>query len=130
MAIATFDGAAIFGIGAYSRVNQNPARLQFNTYNGINGREMLALGSTGNRAEIDFLATAPDEPTLAAYELTFRNLQGNATVGIFSDTLGHSWPNAVLVEFGPTDSVDPSLAPTVDDPRWISRTYRAVFEIG
>lgn len=123
MAVPSFAGVTCFGVGYYSRAVPNPARAQWNSFNGVHGRQRLGLGSDGDSVELAFLQVAADAATLAAYEQTFCNWQKSGVAAVLVDTLGSTWPAAVLVEFEPTEEVTPLIAPAV------SRTYRARFEV-
>lgn len=120
--VPTFAGSAIFGAVYEIAVRPNPARIQWNSYNGVNGRERVHLGSEGYGAECRFLATALSEAALWAYEDTFHTLLASGFVGPLVDTMGTTWPNSFLLEFEPTEAIKPY-------GEAVSRQYRAHFEI-
>lgn len=124
MAIPFFNGVPIFGIGCYATAIPNPPRIQWNAYNGVAVREGVFLGPNGYRVEFpEFLQTAPDPPTLGAYENIFLALIYNGTSGTLTDTTARVWRNARLVEFKPTTAIEPGISGGV------ARSYRAVFEV-
>lgn len=124
MATPSFNGATIFGIGYSSRAVANPARLQWDSFNGVPGRLCVNHGSEGVRVEFHFLQTASDIDTLGAYENIFLDLVANATVGTLVDTLGRTVEDARLIAFEPLTEVEPGAFGAV------SREYRCYFECG
>ncbi|MDQ3168425.1 MAG: hypothetical protein M3P94_07230 [Chloroflexota bacterium] len=121
--MAAFNGVTCFGVGAYSRARPNPARAQWNAFNGLHGRQRLALGGNGYTVEFEFLQTASDLATLAAYEQVFCDWLRIGTTANLVDTLGSTWPGAVLVAFEPAEAI------TIESVGVVSRTYRALFEV-
>jgi hypothetical protein len=126
--LPTFDGQEIFGYWFTTlKTRPHPARIQWNSYAGVNGREALICGSDGYVTEGEFLMIAPDLPTLATQEQVWWNYLAAGVATVLFDSLGTTWINVILTEFEPLDGP----IPTWDDlaNNWgVSRRYKATFE--
>lgn len=123
MPTPSFDGVQMFGLAPAIIPRANPNDLQWNVFPGINGREMLNLGSRGGQLIAIGLLADTSLAGLITQEALWRAYQANAVVSVLVDTAGVSWTNVVLVHFTPGEEIKPGPAGYL----W-SRTYQAVFE--
>lgn len=115
----TFDGVWLGPI-CTTRTYANPVARQVNEYPGVNGLEVLNLGSRGGTTEADGLLFGTDLYDLANRFATFINYQRDGGAYVLYDSFGTAWPLVILVDFHPE-----GLA--MQAPGGVVRAYRALF---
>lgn len=121
--IPTFIGAPIFGAAPVVFAYPNAARLQIETYPGVNGLSVKNLGSSGGMAFATGVLVADTLVDLSAIKQTWINLVANAVAGPLYDTAGTTWALAICRNFRPTEEIKMAL------PGSVSQTYQAEFLI-
>lgn len=112
MASASFAGVDL-GVAVSMQSAPNPPEAQVNAYPGVNGLEVLNLGTRGGTTTLSGRAFGTTAADLATAEGLLRALV-NGQVGTLVDTLGVSWPNVRMEECKPEGRIqfDPDLGYT------------------
>jgi hypothetical protein len=103
-----------------TRTYANPVARQVNEYPGINGLEVLTMGSRGGTTEADGLLFGTSLDDLASRFCTFIDLQRDGGAYTLFDSLGTTWELVILVDFHPEGLV-------MQAPGGCVRAYRALF---
>jgi hypothetical protein len=99
----------------------NEIARQINAYPGINGLEVLTLGSRGGRMAARGLLVAPSEPARAALFQVFRNYALDGGAYVLVDPDGTVWVDVILERFKPDGETRPGPG------TYFSRPYVASF---
>lgn len=103
--MASFNGVDL-GI-CYIQTEANPSERQVNAYPGVNGLEILTMGSRGWKSHAQGTLFATSAAGLILLESAFRNLEANETVSLLVDTLGVVWANVRIDHYRPTGDAFP-----------------------
>ena len=126
--IPTFDDQQLFGVWFFQlRTRPRPARLQWNAYAGVDGREALVMGADGYTTEATFLLIAQTLPDLANLEQTWFDHAAAGTSTTLVDTMGSTWPGVILTGIEPAEPAVPAWDPVAVGYGY-SRRYVATFE--
>jgi hypothetical protein len=117
---ATFDNVSL-GPLCTTRTYGNPHARQVNEYPGVNGLEVLNLGSRGGTTEAEGLLYGDTLLDLAAAFGTFIGYVRDGGAYTLEDSFGVSWDSVILVDFRPD-----GLAKLFTDGGFC-RAYKAVF---
>lgn len=104
----SFDNVPL-GVVCSVRTWANPVARQINDYPGVNGLEVLTLGSRGGTSEADGVLLGADLADLAAQFSTFLDYQRDGGAYVLVDSKGTAWPLVILVDFRPDGPVKPAL---------------------
>lgn len=98
--MANFNG---IDLGLVEEISTAPApnERQVNTYPGVNGLEVLDLGSRGGGTSLRGSLAGVDLYDLASIQNALRDVQQASVVGSLFDDV-NSWPDVLLVQFRPT----------------------------
>src|SRR4051812_29102174 len=108
--MATFNGLDIFGVVISTVPRPNPARVQLNSFPGVDGRELLRQGSAGGRVVVVAMLVAETPADLEDLEATFIALQATATLGVLVDESGRAWEGCFLAQYEPAEEIRPAPA--------------------
>lgn len=117
----SFNAVNIFGRCVVMSTQVNPRRVQLNGFSGLNGMEMLDLGSEGKTTQVRGLLAGANTGALGTAETLFRSyLDGLAYVLV--DLYGTSHTYVTLTQFQPADLVMYSAT-----DGYYLREYQAIF---
>jgi hypothetical protein len=102
--MASFNGMNIFGLVLSMSTGDNRRDTQVNSFNGLNGLEVLDGGSRGLTTVVHGVLYGAGLSGLAAARAALRVYRdGNAYVLV--DSTGTSWPNVLLQRFTPAEAI-------------------------
>lgn len=104
----SFDGVSL-GPVCITRTYANPVARQINEYPGVNGLEVLNMGSRGGTTEAEGFLIATDLPSLGAAFATFIAYQRDGGAYTLFDSKGIEWPSVILADFRPDGMAKPAL---------------------
>jgi hypothetical protein len=104
----SFDGVPL-GVICTVRTWANPVARQVNEYPGINGLEVLTMGSRGGTSEAEGMLLAASLLDLAGQLGTFIAYQRDGGAYTLVDSKGVAWPAVILVDFRPDGAIKPAL---------------------
>ncbi len=93
--MTTLDGNNIFGVAVHVSQSPHPLALQMNEYFGLNGKQTLYGGSRGRVFHVSGVLTAPDLPTLNAFEAELLSFADGLPHTLI-DNRGRTWTNVVF----------------------------------
>jgi hypothetical protein len=103
----TFDGVPL-GYGVKMRTAARPVSRQMNAYPGVNGLEVLTMGSRGGSTIAEGTLYGADLTVLNTLLNTFINYQRDGGAYTLIDSKGANWPLVILEQFEPVSMVFPS----------------------
>jgi hypothetical protein len=102
--MASFNGVNLFGLVISMSTGDNRRDSQVNSYNGLNGLEVLDGGSRGLTTVVHGVIYGSGLAGLAAARELLRGYRdGNAYM--LADSTGSAWPNVRLERFTPAEAI-------------------------
>lgn len=80
----------------YIQVEGEPQELQVNAYPGVDGLEVIRMGSRGGTTHAQGMLWADTEADLASVVQTWRAMAVSAVEGTLTDSLGQAWDRVIL----------------------------------
>lgn len=117
----SFDGIEMFGPAPWFEGPEQLADAQVNSYPGVDGVELIALGGRGGVTRVRGVLAGETADDLAAAEGVLRGYAKSLAACVLVDDLGQAWPAVVLTRWRPVGPVD------LDAYGVSSRDYEAEF---
>lgn len=117
----SFNGVNIFGRCVTMSTQVNPRRVQLNGFSGLNGIEMIDLGSEGKTTQVRGLLAGANASALGSAETLFRSYLDGVAYSLV-DLYGTTHLYVTLIQFQPSE-----LMMYAATDGYYLRDYQAVF---